>query len=178
MNQNDINNFLEDSKLSFVVQHEQFFDWLKKIFFLSTELQTSYNRFYQELLYIHVYQLLNEGMFYIQDVLKAKTDSSPAYDKFKEIASAINKLKTLFSEDELDLIEYQRHCCCHIFQNHYERQINRDGITSKRKGKSIKELRAKFNKMITGNIYDKGFNKYFNDKVIPVLLELYQKLQN
>ena len=65
MEKRELENYLKDYNFKLRVQHEQFFDWLRKTFWFSNKLQKSYNRFYQELFIVHIYQLITEGKEYI-----------------------------------------------------------------------------------------------------------------
>ena len=177
MDNNQIEKFHEDYWHKLHVQNGQFFDWLTKTFWFSNELQKSYNRFYQELFIIHIYQLLTEGKVYIEKNLSIKTESSNDFGKFKELERSILKIESTLTEYEMEYIEHARHCSCHIFQNKYEKELKKDGtIKTKRKGKEIDELRCNISKVHRRQYDDSNFNKYFNDKMYPILTELYNKL--
>lgn len=178
MNEKEIEFFLEESSLRLHVEHEQFFDWLRKVFFLAEELQKGYNRFYQELFYVRVYQFITEGKNYIGEILKVKTPKSIDYSKYNEIKLCIDKIESSLTDDELALLEYQRHCSCHMFQNHYELLLkNNGGINTKRKGRNIIELREKIREILSDHRDKSGFDKYFNDKLYPIVTSLYEKIK-
>ena len=179
MEKRELENYLKDYNFKLRVQHEQFFDWLRKTFWFSNELQKSYNRFYQELFIVHIYQLITEGKEYIGKVLLVKKELSTDYDKYKEIETCIIRIESTLSDSEIDYIEHARHCTCHIFQNKYEKELKKnDTIKTTRKGREIDEIKYNI-KEVQYNHYDKGgFNKYFNNKIAPILTELYIKLNN
>jgi len=178
MDEKEIDFFLEETSSRLHVQHEQFFDWLRKVFFLAEELQKGYNRFYQELFYINVFQFITEGKNYVNEILIVKSPKSVDYLKYDEIKLCIEKIESSLTVDELELIEYQRHCSCHMFQNHYELILkNNGGINTKRKGRGIIEMREKFSEILTSHRDKSGFNKYFNDKIHPIVMNLYEKIK-
>lgn len=168
---------LKDFLLKTFVQQDQYTHWLSALMRLSEELNKEYNRYYQQLYYVKLYQLMDEGLAYSKSVVESiKDESSYKSIWHSAIINSILSIKKMLPEEELDFIEYKRHNVCHIFQNGYE-VVQNDGRIKQKKGdKNIKELGASLHRVLLKYGDDKGFDEYLTKKLYPILKELFERI--
>ena len=163
-----------------LVQREQLINWIKRLFYLNESLQKEYDSFYQQMYYIILQELISEGILYVQKVvnLLSNDTESKNYKWFNSLLNSLIKIKKLFSEDELDFIEYKRHNACHIFQNHYERVQDNGKFKYERKNKDILVLQIKFQKILLKYNGDKGFDQYLTTSLHSEISNIFIMLQS
>jgi hypothetical protein len=151
-------------------QHHQFIQWLSNLFLIDEKLNEKYDTVYQDSYYTKLYELLTNGLEYVD---KQKTLVN-RYTKEEEnwyifLSKELLNLRNEISESELEHVKYIRHNACHIFQNLYE--INED------KNGNIKEPKRSDAKESINDILDihgngNGFDIYFTKKYRPKLVEI------
>ncbi|MEC5395309.1 hypothetical protein [Bergeyella sp. RCAD1439] len=157
---------------------EDFENWLKILFYLNDSLQKEYDLIYQDSFYVKIYELLNDGLAYSQKILKnchAKNETQNA-NWYSTLITQIENIQNQFSEEELQYIEYRRNKVCHIFLSGYDR-IKKDlSINKKRKNIDLEILQSNLYKVISKLEHLENPNLYFNNKIHPILNDLYKKL--
>ncbi|AGA78885.1 hypothetical protein [Echinicola vietnamensis] len=174
----------ERLKLDYILQthanEELFGQWLRKFFYLNSELNKEYDSIYQSSFYVVFYELVTAGLEYSKKVFESLQNSENHEKKefYSELIGGLKILKLLFSESEFEFIEYKRHSCSHIFQNHYEKRITDKGkIITKRKGKLIDKLNKEFSETILKHGFERGFDEYMTQKLYPKITKLYNGLE-
>ena len=100
------------------------------------------------------------------------------YTSIIQIETSLNEMKSIFTREELEYIEYRRHNASHIFQNKYEKQLKKNGdILTERKGISIDKINDDFQQLLRKHGSDRGFDKYMLNKLFPLISELNDKIQ-
>lgn len=160
-------------------QDTQIRNWMDNLFTLNQKLNKNYDQFYQSCFYITLYELLNEGLKYIEAISVPFVwgDSPNKSDKYFETINKALKIKFGLSEIELQVIEYKRHCACHIFQDSYEYRIKEDDkLFDQRKGKDLDELRVQIDKLIDQYGGDKAFDMYLTGRIYSAIESLQKEL--
>ncbi|MBC7000907.1 hypothetical protein [Cytophaga sp. FL35] len=169
-----------DHILQTLANEELFGQWLRKFFYLNSELNKEYDSVYQSSFYVVFYELVTVGLEYSKKVFGhiQNSENLEKRDFYSELINGLENLKSLFSESEFEFIEYKRHSSSHIFQNHYEKRITNKGkIITKRKGKLIDELNKEFGETLLKYGFDRGFDEYMIRKLYPKISELYSGLE-
>ena len=180
MNKIEYEKFKFDHILQTLANEELFGQWLRKFFYLNSELNKEYDSIYQSSFYVVFYELVTVGLEYSKKVLGHLKNSENLEKKefYLELIGGLKNLKSLFSESEFEFIEYKRHSSSHIFQNHYEKRITDKGkIITKRKGKLIDKLNKEYKKTLIEHGFDRGFDEYMMRKLYPKITEFYNKLE-
>lgn len=175
----------EKLKVEIVLQtladEELFGQWLRRFFYLNEELNREYDSIYQSSFYIVFYELITVGLEYSKKVLGHLKNSSNSKKKnfYLELVNGLTNLKSLFSESELEFIEYKRHSSSHIFQTRYQNRITETNkIITKRKGKLIDQLNKEFRGILVEHGFDRGFDEYMIRRLYPKVIELHNKLDS
>ena len=158
---------------------EDFENWLIILFYLNDSLQKEFDLIYQDSFYVKIYELLNDGLTYSKSILQncnKKNDIENA-NWYSTLINEIENIKNQFSEEELQYIEYRRNKVCHIFLSGYDR-IKKDlTINKKRKNLDLEILQSNLYKVISKLDNQENPNLFFNNKIHPILNDLYIKLQ-
>lgn len=175
-----IQSFRTEATLKILVQQEQFFDWLRRFFYISESLHKEFDLVYQQMYYVMLNQLLAEGIPYTQNAVIHLKSSDNTYSKewFETLLACLLKIKTIFPDDELEYIRYKRHNVCHIFQNHYEQIQDSGKIVDKKEGKDLDQLHKEFQQILIKYNWDAGFDKYLTSTLYPILTNLHSELQH
>ncbi|TRX33269.1 hypothetical protein [Flavobacterium restrictum] len=171
-------DFKQDFIKKTIVQQAQFEQWLKYFFFLNNELSEKWNFVYQDVFYTKFYELLTEGLIYANKVLESlqKGQNSNKLDWYSKLIEELNNIKSEFTEEEFDYIEYRRHNSCHIFQNKYEHIQENLQIRTERNGRKLQDINISLKKLISKHGSDKDIDVYINSKLQNKLTELYNVL--
>lgn len=123
VNEKDFKKFKVDYCLKIQVQEYQFSQWVTKFIFMGQELNKEYDVIYSGTFHIVFNELITSGINYTNDVLGALegNTNSEKISFYSTIGVSLNKMKSIFTPEELDYIEYRRHNAAHIFQNKYEK---------------------------------------------------------
>lgn len=170
--------FLRDLSIKTLVQHAQFEQWLKSLFYLNNELIKSWEFVYQEMFYLKFYETITEGLVYANKVLEHLKigNSENKIEWYNELINGINNIKAELSEEELDYIEYRRHNTCHIFQNSYEHIQDNFKIKKNRKDKELHNTNNNLKKIINKYGSDKKIDFFLNSKLQSKLHSLHNRL--
>ncbi len=166
-------------------QQEQFWQWVRQLFFLNDSLNKEYNFLYCKLLYVNLSELFTEGERYAVEVARIlkKGHNKIKYRIYTRLNTAISDIKSAFTDEEYRYIEYRRHNACHIFQDGYE-EIKQNGEVkvnkrhlSDRSGNKY-EMRisdiSKDNQFILGKyVSDQGFDEHLISIIYPILNQLF-----
>lgn len=180
MNNLEYEKFKIETIAKTFAQQEQFYQWLRKLFYLNNELYKEYHSIYQDSFYVIYYELITEGFIYSQEILKKieKSDNKDRIEFFRILTKGLTDIKSIFSESELQFIEYKRHNASHIFQNHYEKRLSPKGnLINSRKGKSIEQIQKELDIELIEKGFDSGFDDYMTHKLNPLITNLYNQLQ-
>jgi hypothetical protein len=180
MDKSAFEKFKRDYGLKILVQESQFEQWLMFFFYLNEELHKGYDTIYQSSFYIKLYELLNEGSAYAKEVLDSLS-SRVNVEKIKwynKLDKGLSEIRSTFSDDEFEFIEYKRHSASHIFQNKYEVEIKKNGSlkTKYKNSESLDEINSRFQKIILKHGSDKNFDIYVTTKLYPLISQLYYDL--
>jgi hypothetical protein len=171
--------FKRDYGLKVLVQESQFTQWLQFFFYLSQELHKEYDSIYQDAFYVKLYELLTEGVAYAEDV---KSNVTPGINDekikwYKTLIAGLTNLRSLFSDEEFEFIQYKRHSASHIFQDKYEIGIKKNGsLKTHYKDESLADISLRFQTILLTHGSDKNFDLYVTRKLYPVLSKLYTEL--
>ncbi len=174
-------------------EQEQFYDWMRKIWGVSNELEQEYNLYYQILYTTLLVEFITEGERYILHNIMTleKVDNKPLLDWSCRVRDGIQEIKSQYTDEEFIYLEYRRHNSCHIFTKGYE-SIQDNGKIKKvrqvctRQGDK-KEIRLEDFDMITYDVLtkyggaavgDKNFDIIKHQLVAPVLNRLFNDLNN
>lgn len=160
------------------VKEELFGQWLRKFFYLNIELNKEYDTIYQDSFYVVFYELVTVGIEYSRDIVERnESNSEEKVEFYTELTKGLERLKSMFTETELQFIEYRRHSASHIFQEHYEKRTLDNGkVLAKRKGKSIDDLDSELKGILIEYGGDKSFDINMTKKLYPKVAEIHARL--
>lgn len=175
-----VKQFKRDLIIKTVVQEKQFEQWLKFTFYLNEKLREEYDSIYQDAFYIHVYEILTEGLTYANKVYEGllKSKNLKKIKWYSELINGLNKVKSDLSDSELLYIEYRRHIASHIFQNSYEFIQDNFKIKKERNKENLKDIKEKLNTLIINHGGDRELDDFLNHKIQSYLKKIYENLQS
>lgn len=160
----------DDLKNLSIRQELQFIQWLINLFEINDELNLKYDKFYQDLYYIKLYELLTKGFEYIESKKNNASIDFSKKDWYIILHTKILKLKNEISESELKYIQYKRHNSSHILQYDYEISINvKSGeIKKPNRNNSLPNLNEILD--IHGSDYkiDQHITKKLHEKIVKI----------
>lgn len=176
---NSWQSFRWNASLKILTQQEQFFQWLKMYLYINESLHREFDSVYQQMYYILLNQLIEEGFPYVEKATRILNSSENIYMKewFETLQNCLYKIKETFPENEWDYIEYKRHNACHIFQNHYEQIRDNGKIIRQRKKRDLTEIEKNFHSILLKYESDRGFDKHVTTTLYHLLNDLHKKLQ-
>jgi hypothetical protein len=160
------------------VHLEQFAQWLRKFFYLNSELYTEYDTIYQDSFYVVFYELTTVGLKHSKVVLSHLKKEDIKTEWYTTLVKGLDDFIKLFTETEFEYIKYKRHNASHIFQNDYEHQVFEKGkISSPKRENRIEQMDNDFKDLILLHGGDKNFDIYMHKKLYPLIIDLYDRLQ-
>lgn len=174
-------------------EKERFYDWMRKIWGVSIELEQEYNLYYHILYTTFLVEFLTEGEKYILESIETlkKVGNKPMLDWSCRVRDGIQEIKNQYTDEEFIYLEYRRHNSCHIFTKGYE-SIQDNGkikkvrqVCTKQGGK--KEILLDDFDMLSYDVLskyggaaigDKNFDIAKHQLVAPVLNRLFNDLNN
>jgi hypothetical protein len=179
LSRSDYNKFKLDFIIKTFVHLEQFAQWLRKFFYLNYELNREYDTIYQDAFYVVFYELTTVGLEYSKKVLNHLEKGDEKIVWYMNLAEGLENFKRLFTEIEFEYIKYKRHNASHIFQSAYEHKVFEKGdISSPKQENRIEQMAKNFQDLILKHGGDKNFDLYMNHKLYPLVIDLYNCLQN
>ena len=179
-----LTNFKFHATSEILTKNFQFEQWIRKMFYLNSELRKEYNLFYQELFWVTIYQFLTEGEYYLRDI-KSVVDKGTNYHKKKwygRLLEGMIEIKSQFKQNDFEYLQYRRHNVCHIFQQDYS-VFNKDNSLKTMKGqtrknKSIINIEIMFFSILDEYGNDEGFDKHYRSSLFTIIDKLYNDLQD
>jgi hypothetical protein len=161
MSESDLRAVVEDAGRWAAVRPAQFRQWVGR---LEDSIECLFREDVRDsdivLFWICLYGLFDEGVEHYKnlDNLRYLT-SHPSHDVQREldkVRSTLNLIESIgneFSDEEMIVIEYERHCSAHLFQDAYTLRLDKRGSLLRQKGNL--DLRE-----ITEKIVANEFKKY------------------
>lgn len=171
--------YLNDFIIKKIAQNEQFNQWLRRFFYLNSELSKKHDVFHQELFYVRLDGFFTECFEYANkelSYLKKNPVNAGLQNFYSKLVSEITNLKLNLTEDEYLYIGYRRNVVCHILQNGYEIIQDDFKIKKKREGMNMNILRNKLKGFILLHGGESNIDKHLNSKIQPKLISIHTNL--
>ncbi|KAA4671611.1 hypothetical protein F3B42_14310 [Bacteroides ovatus] len=159
-------------------QQELFKQWLIKLYGVNEELKKEYNRFYFNIYYITLSELINpkEGLKYIEKIVSR--EYCEKLSMYFELKKHLDNILNLLTEEEVIWIHYKRDSSCHIFQDSYNYIKENFGEREKRKDIPLSEVRQKIEGfLIKHDMNDQKADIYIFNHLYPHISKMFQELK-
>lgn len=162
-------NHTEDLEKLSLQHHHQFIQWLSNLIIIDKSLNIKYDSVYQDSYYIKLYELITEGIKYVNKE-KGLSDKYPKEEAnwYEFLSNELLNLRNEISETEFKYIQYKRHNSSHILQYDYEINGENGKIEKPKRNNAISNLNEILD--IHGNY--NGFDIYITKKLHPKIVEI------
>jgi len=179
MNIEELDSFMKELSFDTIIHNNQIDNWLNKIFYIDRILEKEKNDIYLIYYFVLLAQLIEEGLIFCSRVVEICINSdAPRIKYLKLLIKSITKIKSIFSEKEIEYIFYLRHTACHIFQTGYEYQFINGKLKTNRKDKNISDVKDMLFDVLEMHKNEEAFKTYVHVKIHPYLRDLFDEITN
>lgn len=158
-------------------QQKLFKQWLIKLYGVNEELQKEYNKFYFNIYYITLSELINpkQGLKYIDKIVSR--EYCEELSLYFELKKHLDKIVNLLTEEEVTWIHYKRDSSRHIFQDSYNYIKENFSERENRKNIPLSEIRQKIEEfLLRHDCNDKKADIYIFNKLYPHISKMLQDI--
>lgn len=166
-----------------IAKRTLFYQWLIKLNTINEELKNKYDRFYFNIYYINLSELINPkgGMSFIDEI--TKHGLHPEISMYFILKDKLQEIIDYLSEDELIWINYKRDCSSHIFVESYNQvELNNKGELNEkvsRKNRPLKPILNSINKLLSEhNKNDQEVDIYVHNKLYQKIHDMFVELED